>query len=94
MAVEPTISGVIIGIFYSLVAALAFLILLIRFGLLTTTGAFVFSYLIENYPITADVSAPYFTTSLIGPVVAIVLAIFALYTSMAGRPLFQEKNPP
>ncbi len=90
LAVEPSIYAVIIAIFYSLVSALAFLILLIRFGLLATTGAFVFSYLIENFPITANVTAPYFTTSLIGPIVAIIIAVFALYTSMAGRPLFQE----
>jgi hypothetical protein len=80
-------------VFAALVSALtAFLLLslMIRFGLLAVAGAFLMVNLIANYPITLDGSAPYFSYSLFGMLLALALAGLAFYISLAGRPMFGD----
>jgi serine/threonine-protein kinase len=69
------------------------IVLLLRFGLLATVGAFIVATTLAYYPITLDPGAPYFATSLLGLLICIALASFAFYGSLAGRPLFEELVP-
>jgi hypothetical protein len=45
---------------------------------------------LASFPITLDTSAPYFTPSLFGLLVAAAITIAAFYVSLAGRPMFGE----
>jgi hypothetical protein len=73
-------------------ALIAFLLLtmLTRFGLLTTGGCFLVANLIAAYPITLDTSAPYFSYSLFGMLLAAAVTGIAFYISLAGRPMFGD----
>jgi len=66
--------------------------LLIRFGVLALIANFYFGMLLSSFAITADTSAPYFSASLIGPLAAAVLTVFAYRAAVAGRSVFQEER--
>ena len=61
--------------------------LLTRFGLLAAAGNIFFANLLATYPLTFDPSRPYFTTSMVGIVLALVFAFLAFRGSLAGRSL-------
>jgi hypothetical protein len=67
---------------------------LIRFGVLALFAEFFCSILVTSFAITADTSAPYFSTSLIGSLAAVALALLAYRAALAGRSLFQEERAP
>ena len=65
--------------------------LLIRFGVLALIADFYFGMLVSSFAVTAHTSAPYFTASLIGPLAAAVLAVFAYRAAVSGRPLCRDE---
>ena len=84
VAVQNLADGVIVGIQYLMVA-----LFLVRFGFVTVaTGIFVYTILV-SFPITANVSAWYFGTSLFALLSIAALAGFASQTTLAGRRLAQ-----
>jgi len=78
VAVQNLADGIIVGIQYLVVAWF-----LVRFGFVTVaTGIFVYTILV-SFPITANVSAWYFGTSLFALFSIVALAAFALQTTLA-----------
>ncbi|MCA1643109.1 MAG: serine/threonine protein kinase [Acidobacteria bacterium] len=73
-------------------AALAALVIFValRFGLLATIAALFFDYLCTSYPFTSDLSAWYAAPTLFAAIVAVALAGYGFYTSLAGQPLFKK----
>jgi serine/threonine-protein kinase len=66
------------------------LVLILRFGVLSTAACFLMANLVSLYPVTYETSAPYFGISLVALLVAAGLAAYAFSTALAGRPLFQD----
>jgi hypothetical protein len=64
------------------------MVLLIRFGLLALLVAFTLRNMLSAYPLTAHVTAWYGEPTIFVYSVLLAIAIFAFYTSTAGKPLF------
>jgi hypothetical protein len=77
-------------IFAGLIAAL-WLFVLLRFGLLATVTVFIFSDF-RFYPLTSDFSVWYSGSTAFALLVAVALAVYGFYTSLAGQPLFREHH--
>src|SRR5262245_23900818 len=73
-----------------LTAAL-WLFVLLRFGLLATVTVFIFADF-RFYPLTSDFSVWYAGSSAFALLVAVALAVYGFYTSLAGQPLFREHH--
>jgi len=73
--------------FFALVVALAFLTLLLRFGLLATMAWSLFMWLSDSVPLTPDTSDWYFGRSAATLLILAALAAYAFWISLAGRPL-------
>lgn len=71
------------------IVLLVFMVL-IRFGLLAGVASFFFQHLLEDFPVTTDLSAWYAGPMLLSVGVALVVAGYAFHTSLAGRPLFKD----
>jgi len=85
VALQNLADGVMVGIQYLVVAWF-----LVRFGFVTVaTGIFVYTIL-ASFPITANVSAWYFGTSLFALFSIVVLAAFALETTLSRRRSVRE----
>ena len=63
--------------------------LLYRYGLLALIVTIYFVHLLIFYPITSDFSAWYATDFVLALFIALALAGFGFYTSLAGEPLFR-----
>jgi len=61
-----------------------------RIGLLAAAVAAVMMFLYSFFPMTADVSAPYFGTGLVGVLAVSALAGYGAVTALGGRRLFAE----
>ena len=70
-----------------LLALLVFI--LTRFGVLALIAAFSVSAALGNFPLTADFSTWYAGSSLFAMASVLALTAYALYTALAGRPLFK-----
>ena len=77
-------------IFAGLIAAL-WLFVLLRFGLLATVTVFIFADF-RFYPLTSDFSVWYAGSTAFALLVAVTLAVYGFYTSLAGQPLFREHH--
>jgi serine/threonine-protein kinase len=77
--------GVITGLFM--------IVLILRFGLLATVGAFFVANAVAYYPITLNPDAPYFATSMLALLICIGLAAYAFFVSLGSRSLFEELVP-
>ena len=62
---------------------------LYRYGLLALIVTIYFVHLMVFYPITSDFSAWYATDFVLALIIALALAGFGFYTSLAGEPLFR-----
>jgi hypothetical protein len=62
---------------------------LYRYGLLALIVAIYFVHLVIFFPITSDFSAWYATDFVVALLIALALAAFGFYTSLAGEPLFR-----
>jgi hypothetical protein len=67
------------------------LFVLARFGLLATVASILFSGLMSRHPITSDFSAWYAEGCFFAVGVSALLALFGLYTSLGGEPLFRTR---
>jgi serine/threonine-protein kinase len=82
--------AMLIGLFTGLISTIVAIFLLIRFGVVAFMALHLFDALTQGWPLTHDISSPFFTTSLLGPLVLIAIGLYAFKTSLAGRPLFKE----
>jgi len=64
-----------------------------RYGLLALISALFFLHLTIFYPITSEFSAWYASDFVLGLIVALAIAVFGFYTSLAGQPLFRGAIP-
>ena len=80
----------VVGALTGLLMAALLLLVLTRFGLLAAGACFLMANLIAAYPVSLNTSAPYFSYSLFGVVLAIVIAVVAFYIALAGRPMFGD----
>jgi serine/threonine-protein kinase len=85
LVVMSLVIGVITGLFM--------IVLILRFGLLATVGAFFVANVFAYYPITLNPDAPYFATSMLGLLICVGLATYAFYASLGSRSLFEELVP-
>jgi hypothetical protein len=83
-------AALLFGLAAGLSAAIVNIFILIRFGVVALLASFLFDSLAQAYAMTSDFSSPFFTSSLIGPIVLIAIALYAFKVSLAGRPLFTE----
>ena len=63
--------------------------ILTRFGVLALIVAFSVSAILGDFPLTADFSTWYAGSSLFAIASVLALTAYALYTALAGRPLFK-----
>jgi hypothetical protein len=66
---------------------------LYRYGLLALVSAIFFLHLNIFYPMTSDFSAWYAADFVLALIIALALAGFGFYTSLAGQPLFRASLP-
>ena len=76
------------GVNIALISALLVFIL-IRFGILALMAGFFVFQILRTFPVTADFSAWYAGSSLFAIGSVLALTAYALYTALAGRPLFK-----
>ena len=79
----------VVGVPFSCLAAAMIVWLLYRYGLLALIVAIYFVHLMIFFPITSDFSAWYATDFVLALLIALSLAGFGFYTSLAGEPLFR-----
>lgn len=82
-----------LGIPSSCVAAFLVVWLLYRYGLLALISAIFFLHLHIFYPVTSDFAAWYAGDFVLALIIALALAGFGFYTSLAGQPLFHASLP-
>jgi serine/threonine-protein kinase len=75
--------------FFVFVAFLAFLVVLLRYGILASFFGMVFMYIGSKVALTADPSSWYAGRSLFTLLVMAGIAVYAFYISLAGRQLFK-----
>ncbi len=89
--VTPTL--VVMSLVIGVITGLFLIVLILRFGLLATVGAFFVANVFAYYPITLNPDAPYFPTSMLGLLICVGLASYAFYLSLGSRSLFEELVP-
>jgi hypothetical protein len=87
MAPSPA-SASLLDFFAGLVAVLT-VIILIRFGVFALMAAFFACQTLLFFPLTADFSTWYAGSSQFAIAAVLALSAYALYTALAGRPLFK-----
>jgi serine/threonine-protein kinase len=66
----------------------ALAVTLMRFGVVAAISTFVFSFLLDQFPLTTDTSSWYFGVSLVSIALMAVIAVAAFRISLGGRPVF------
>jgi serine/threonine-protein kinase len=87
---DKMLFAVLLGVAQTGAIALLVAFLLVRFGFLALIAQFLLSGMLASYPQSMNPSLPYFTSSLIGTIVVVVIGVFAYRASMARRPLFHQ----
>jgi hypothetical protein len=82
-----------LGVPFSCLAAFLVVWVLYRYGLLALISAIFFLHLHIFYPVTSDFSAWYAADFVLALLIALALAGFGFYTSLAGQPLFRATLP-
>jgi serine/threonine-protein kinase len=82
-----------LGVPFSCLAAFLVVWVLYRYGLLALISAIFFLHLHIFYPVTSDFSAWYAADFVLALLIALALAGFGFYTSLAGQPLFRAALP-
>jgi serine/threonine-protein kinase len=77
------------GVPFACLGAALVVWLLYRYGLLALIVALFFVHLVIFYPVTSEFSAWYATDFVLALLIALALAAFGFYTSLAGEPLFR-----
>jgi hypothetical protein len=83
----------VLGVPFAIVGAFLVVWVLYRYGLLALISAIFFLHLVIFFPITSDFSAWYAADFVLALIIALTLAGFAFYTSLAGQPLFRGTLP-
>jgi hypothetical protein len=83
---DKLVFGLLFGVGQVVLVAGVVAILLVRFGFLALTSQFLLSGVLASYPQSLDPSLPYFTASLIGPVVVVTIGLFAFRVASASHP--------
>jgi len=78
---------------FACVAVFLIVWVLYRYGLLALVSAIFFLHLVIFFPITSDFSAWYAADFVLALIIALTLAGFGFYTSLAGQPLFRASLP-
>jgi predicted Ser/Thr protein kinase len=78
-----------LNVVFSLLYAILTIFILIRFGVLALIVGFFVDYTLLAFPLTADLSTWYAGSSLFAIASVLALTAYALYTALAGRPLFK-----
>jgi serine/threonine-protein kinase len=73
------------------VSCATMILVLVRWGLLASLALFLVWILTWAFPTTFDFSAWYAGYALWGPLVALALAVYSAWVSLAGRPLFGDE---
>jgi hypothetical protein len=103
LAEAASIVGIALGVFGSIgfghlglfdwvtipLYAVLLVFILTRFGVLVLIVTFSVDFILSSFPLTSDFSAWYAGSSLFAVASVLALTAFALYTALAGRPLFQ-----
>jgi hypothetical protein len=76
------------GLVCGFAGAVLFVTVYMRFGLLETAAGALMIFLYNFFPMTADVSAPYFGTGLVGILAAVSLAGYGAFTSLGRQRFF------
>jgi eukaryotic-like serine/threonine-protein kinase len=79
----------LVGVPFACLGAGMVVWVLFRYGLLALIVAIYFVHLVIFFPITSDFSAWYATDFVLALLIALTLAAFGFYTSLAGEPLFR-----
>ncbi len=77
--------------FRSIALTTSLLLLYTRFGLLAAIAFFFASYVLTDFPITADWDAWYWGSSLFALAVVAGLGVYGFYTSTGGQLLFGDR---
>ncbi|MHC4401199.1 MAG: protein kinase domain-containing protein [Planctomycetota bacterium] len=85
---ESYVSWIVVAICWS-----SFVVVSIRCGLLAMIAAFFAFRLLTSLPVTADVGAWYWSSSLLALVVVAAVGLYGYYTSWAGRWIFGSARP-
>ncbi len=72
-------------------AAAVLTVVFLRSGLVVLMSAVFVAVVLARYPITLDVSTWYAGTSLFALLTIAGLAVYGLWVSLAGRPLFKDE---
>lgn len=62
---------------------------LLHYGFVAIVGCFLFIALLFQFPATSDLSAWYWSMTMVGPFFLIAVCLYAFWTSLAGQPLFK-----
>ncbi|HKO96226.1 MAG TPA: serine/threonine-protein kinase [Pyrinomonadaceae bacterium] len=76
---------------FAILSAVLVVFCLYRFGLLALVAATYFLHLNIFFPITSDFTAWYAADFVVALIIALGLAVYAFYISLAGQPLFKSK---
>jgi serine/threonine-protein kinase len=83
-------AGVALGALLGGLQAVFFTVLVTRFGLVATIGAFVYGELSLAYWLPLSASSPYIGTTLFGWAIGLLLLGYSAWVSLAGRALFHD----
>jgi len=87
-ASDPSNQGLLQFVFTGLMEV-TMVFVLIRFGVLPMMAGFFVSRILVPFPLTADLTTWYASSSLFAIASVLALTAYAGYTALAGRPLFQ-----
>ena len=76
---------------FRVVGASLFTVMVVRFGVLTTTSFFFAMFVLEMYPMTTDLSLWYAGRTLFAVALVAALGFYGLRTSLAGQRLFGSR---
>lgn len=94
MAVALSLTNeTVVGVPFAGLSALMVIWVLYRHGLLALIASLFFMHLLIFFPITSDFSAWYAGDYVLALLIALALAGFGFYTSLAGQPLFRATLP-
>jgi serine/threonine-protein kinase len=79
-----------LGCIEGAITSVLLLVVIMRFGVVSTVAFYLMANLVASYPITLDASAPFFATSLLAMLVILGLAVYAFHVSLGGQRVFAD----
>jgi hypothetical protein len=75
---------------FAAAAMITYVVVLVRFGVLTAASALLFRHLTVFFPFTTELSAWYATTFILDAAFLLAVACYAFHTSLGGHPFFRR----